>query len=264
MGNESWIFYNNLVKNATITVSTAALNHEKEKLTDEIVKSSWKSTVITETTISMDFGAATSIAGMSFHFHNVESGDTTYVFEADAAGDFSPADESETITLVTRTIKENNANGVLTDVIRRDAYHIDNWNYRYYRLRITKTSGTHIQGGQLCIWKDRYLFEKNFSVGYIGGSLNLFANTPGPAGQNFRKLQNSKFFLPMRFNSISDSQRIKLEEAGQSNYITYFHGMNSKIYWGGFDVQVPENIRTIDEVTPAEIWNLSATFEESL
>jgi hypothetical protein len=264
MPNESRILFNNRVRDAIVTVDTEATNRGKEKLTNNILQSPWRSTVITETNINFDFGAATSIAGMSLHFHNVVSGDTTYKWEADAAGDFSPADESETVTLVTRTVKEKNSNRVLTDVTRRDLYHLDAWEYRYYRLRITKVSGSYIEGGEVCIWKDSYQFAKNFVIGYTGGNLSTFANSVAPAGQVSNALQNSRFYLPMDFRNITDAQKDKLMEAGQSDYIAYIHGMNSKIYWGPFVVNPPVNVRTTDEGTPAELWNCQATFEESL
>ena len=264
MPNESKIYFNNLIKDATATASTEATGHAKEYLTDEILKTTWRSTVITSTTISLDFAAATPIAGVTLHYHNVVAGDTTYVVEADAAGTYSPADESENLALVTRTVKEKNTNGTLTDVTRSDAHYVDDWNYRYYRLRIVKASGTYIEAGQLAIWKDVYTFPKNFNVGYTAGQENRFSSSTGTAGQEFRKQKFSRFFVSMPFKNITDAQKDKLVEAGQSDYIAYYHGMTSKLYWGILTVNPPVNVRTIDESAPAELWNVTATFTESL
>lgn len=262
MANESWILYNNLIKDATIVVSTETANHEREKLTDGMIKSTWRSTVITSTTITLDFGTATAIDGMSFHFHNIESGDTTYVWEA-SINNFSTTSETETITLVTRTVKEINSNGTLTDVTRRDLYHIDSWNYRYYRLRIVKASGSYIEGGQLGVWKDYYQFAQNFNQRYTWGKQSVFAGSRTASGHLSRSLKNSSFYLPMTFENITDAQKDILEEAGQSNYICYYHGMTGKLFWGGFTCNPAENIRTSDAVTPAETWRVQTTFEES-
>lgn len=263
MANESRICFNNLAKNATLRVDTEATNHEKEKLTDEILRAPWRSTVITETTVNLDFGAAVAIQEMTLHNHNVVSGDTTKKWEA-STDDFSSTSETEDVTLVTRTVKEKNSNGVLVDVTRNDLHHRDSWEYRYYRLRIAKASGSYIEAGQICVWKDSYQFDKNFVIGYTGGQENTFASSTGSAGQESNKLKHSRFICNMRFSNITDAQKDKLIEAGQSDFVAYFHGLDGNLYWGTFHVNTPENARTIDEVAPAEIWNLSATFVESL
>ena len=264
MANESQILYTNVAADATMTVTNEETGYEKEYLVDSLVSVPYRSTGITEIKITFDFGAAKTVQGVTVHKHNVESGDTTYKWES-SNNNFTDTIETQNLTLLTRTVKELNANNVLTDVTRRDAYYFDEWDERYYRVRIQKASGSYIEMGEICIWTGNYTCDKNFSIGYSMGKETIFSNVNGSNGQVFRRFKNSRVIGDFPFENLDDTQKELFDETiGLNEHICFFDHMRTQLFFGGLKFGIPVNIRTTDSGTPAETWNMQGAFTEHI
>lgn len=265
MANESQILYTNIAADATMTATNEETDYEKEYLKDGLVSVFYRSTGITEISITFDFGTATTVQGVTVHNHNVVSGDTTYKWESSNDNFATAAVESENLTLLTRTVKELNDNNVLTDATRRDAYYFAEWDERYYRVRIQKASGSYIEIGEICIWTGNNTFTKNFSIGYAAGRDRIFSAVRGAEGQIFRRRKASRQMYDLTFENLADTQKELFdEEIGENETIAFFDHMRTQLFYGHITFQPPVNIRTTDADTPAETWNMQGTFVEHI
>lgn len=261
MANESGLFYNSITKDATISVTNSATGYGAGYLTDGILSTFYRSTGITEISITFDFGVVTAIDGVVLGNHNVEAGDTTYKFES-STNNFSTTSATKDLTLATRTVKQKNAAGTIENATRRDAYTVVDWNTRYYRVRIQKATGTYIEAAQVAIFVNNYTFAKNFIADHTVGIEGAFLETSGQYGQSVRNWLYSKHRRTVPFRTITTAQKDVIVEAGQSEQVVFLDGITSEIFWGALAARPPEYVRYTG--AGAAIWNIDATFEETL
>jgi hypothetical protein len=255
MANESRILYNNIIKNAvTTTVTTEETGFEKKYLSDDIASTFYRTTAITESTITFDFGAATSIGGVAVIYHS--DIDTTLKWES-STDNFSSTSETADMTKLTRTVKEENSAGVLEDVTRRDAHHQAAWNRRYYRVRMQASAGSWMEIGEIYIFTGNYLFDKNFTWRYPAGREVFMTEHVGKSGTAFRTRDSSRDTYSLSFETISTAQKNTLiRDIDEEPYVIFIDGITGDLFYGFTNFQAPTHIRN-------NRWNLSGRFTES-
>lgn len=257
MANEGRMFYGNIIRDATITHDDEDTAYPYERIYNGLPSVTSRSTGIAEITITFDFGAATAIEGVAVLNHNIVAGDTTYKWES-STDNFSSTSETDDLTLLTRTVKTINTNGVIENATRRDAHCQNSWNRRYYRLRIQKASGSYIEIGEVYIFTGNYLFDKNYEWGYSSGREHIHTQIKTLFGGVYRKRKYSAEVGELTFQTIDDTQKEKFdEEIGEHEKIVFINGISGHIYYGYFVFTTPEHAFN-------DNWQTRALFQECL
>lgn len=256
MANESRIFYGNIIKNASVvTASTETTGFEVEYTYDEIPSTVHRTTVITESTITFDFGSATAIEGVAVLNHS--NMDTTLKWES-STDNFSTTSETQDLTTLTRTVKTENNAGVIEDVTRRDSHYQGSWNRRYYRLRYQASAGTYMEIGQIFIFTGNYLFAKNFVWNYQAGREKQFLQTTSINGSTFRRRDFSREMYDLQFTGITTAQKNKLvREASEYRKCVFLDGISGDLFYGWIETSNILHARS-------DNWNGKVVFTESL
>ena len=230
------ILYSNIADTGTLTVTNENSSYPKENIYNNNVKSKFKTTTITENTITWDMGSATAINGIAIFNHSQP--DTTFVFEC-STDNFSSTEYSETLSVA--DIKS------LVDV---------DWNYRYYRIRMQDSA--NIQSiGEVFLFADSYEFIKNYNKGYSGGKKRQFKFNVGSSGRIIRRLEFEKFIYSMNFAYIDETQKDKFEEIGSDLYVVFMPD-GTNFYYGVLMFDIPVN------VTNGNYFNMGVNFEENV
>lgn len=251
------VYYNNIIKNATvISASTSETKYGIDYIKDGMPGTRWRSTVITSTTITFDFGVATAIKGVFVANHNIVAGDTTYKWES-SADNFSSTSETGDLTLITRTYKAKNSNGVPMDATRRDAKYEAIWNRQYYRLRIQKASGSYIEIGEVYIFTGNSTFTVPYTWGYSAGIRSNILENRGPFNQLIRSWRSSGRAYDFEFKQLGDTQKdIFDEEVRENEYVIFYDSQNGEYYYGAVSLGDPKNVFT-------DNWEITGTFVEA-
>ncbi len=234
------IFYNNVIRNANVTVNSEAASFEHEYLYDEIVGTKFRSSGTSQVIINMDLYASTAIKGIVLLDHNMEASDTTYEFEASNVSNFSSVAYSGTLQFKTRTVKRKNSNGVLENITRRDAYFACQWNCRYFRLRLKKASA-NVEIGGLLLLTGNYELEKNYNWGYTSGFERNFTSISNERGVVFKKQKYSRRIFTLNFSGLADDQKELMdEEVGENEFVVFFpKGYDGDLLYGTMEFDVP-------------------------
>lgn len=272
MAYESAIYYPNIIldaaKTGTITATNSASGHPITLIYDNIPSSTWRSTGIAEVSITFDFGAATSIAGVFVGNHNMIDGDTTFKWES-SADNFSSTSETADLAKYTRTVKRKNAAGTLTDYTLRNALYTAAWNRRYYRIRLQKAGGglSYMEIGEVYIFTTAYTFSQNFNAKHTEGIESEFQEVKSKTGAVTAKRNYSRAMFDMPFSEIDQTQLDYLTAASQSDYCIFkagHLGAAGQLYFGTFRMPPPEHARSVVGASCAGIWNPKCNFAEAL
>jgi hypothetical protein len=230
------IFYNNLIANSTLSVSSEAGGFEKEYLVNKNQGVVWRSTGINENIIQMTFDSATAIKGMVVLNHNLETGDTFYL-EA-SADNFSTTAQSQAVDPGKGFIEVN-------------------WNYQYYRLRLQKTAGDYIQAGEIYLFGSSYEFERNFKWNYSYTKEINRNSKQTTSGQVYRKTRFIRKGFDLEFDGMTDTQKENFESISESDYLCFLpNGSSGDLYYGIVDFSTYTHVYT-------NYWNASVNFMEN-
>ena len=230
------IFYNNVIADSTLSVSSEAEGFEKEYLVNKNQGVVWRSETISETTVVMAFAAQTAIKGGVVLNHNLETGDTFYL-EA-SADNFSSTAQSQAV--------DPNKGFVEVD-----------WNYQYYRLRLQKTAGDYIQVGEIYLQGSSYEFDRNFNWNYSYTREINRNSKQTTSGQVYRKTRFIRKGFDLAFDGMTDTQKETFEDISESDYICFLpNGTGGDLYYGIVDFSTYTHVYT-------NYWNASINFMEN-
>lgn len=230
------IFYNNIIANSTLSVSSEAEGFEKEYLANKNQGVVWRSTGIDENIIQMTFDSATAIKGIVVLNHNLESGDTFYL-EA-SIDNFSTTAQSQAVDPGKGFIEVN-------------------WNYQYYRLRLQKTGGDYIQVGEIYLPGSSYEFDRNFNWNYSYTREINRNSKQTTSGQVYRKTRFIRKGFDLTFDGMTDTQKENFESISESDYICFLpNGSSGDLYYGIVDFSTYTHVYT-------NYWNASVNFMEN-
>jgi len=209
--------YYNMADISSSSVSVAlATGYTVKNLTDNIPQNKCRNTVITVTDFEFDMGAVTAIKGIGVFGSSVESGDTQFELFAD---NFSPPTTSRG--------NFNKANDSVLEVVA---------NYRYFKIRIVKASGTYIEIGMVYFFVDSYEFIVNYHWDYTAGTLRSGTMSQSPSAAIYNNIDSESEDFQLQFTGLSDAQRnIFNDDIGSNNYIIFkdqYDGSNSYLYFG--------------------------------
>jgi hypothetical protein len=234
--NNGKIFYNDLIGNCTLTVTSEAQGYEKEYLANNNQGVVWRSTGISENNITMTFDAPATVKGIVVMNYNLETGDT-FLFEA-SADNFSSTAQSQAVD-------------PLKGLIEVD------WNYRYYRLRLQKTGGDYIQVGEIYLFGSAYEFEKNFKWNYTYTREINRNSKQTTSGQVYRSTRFVRKGFNIDFEGVTDTQKTMFESIVESDYINFLPtGSDGDRYYGTMDFSAFTHVYT-------NYWSVSASFMEN-
>jgi hypothetical protein len=236
--NNGKIFYNNLIANTTVTVTSEETGFEKEYLFNNNQGVVWRSTSTAENTVEMDFGTATAIKGIVVINHNLVTNDT-FLFEASSDGFPGDVDQSESVDLVTG-LKE----------VTWPAY-------RYYRLKLAKTAGSYIQVGEIYLFGSSYEFERNFKWNYSYTREINRNSKQTTSGQVYRKTRFVRRGFNLDFEGMTDTQKETFESISENDYICFMPtGSGGDLYYGIIDFSSYTHVYN-------NFWDASVTFMEN-
>lgn len=230
------IFYNNLITNSTLSVSSEAEGFEKEYLANKNQGVVWRSTGIDENIIQMTFDSVTAIKGMVVLNHNLETGDTFYLEASD--NNFSTTAQGQAVDPGKGFIEAN-------------------WNYQYYRLRLQKTGGDYIQVGEIYLIGSSYEFDRNFKWNYSYTREINRNSKQTTSGQVYRKTRFIRKGFDLEFDGMTDTQKENFESISESDYICFLpNGSSGDLYYGIVDFSTYTHVYT-------NYWNASVNFMEN-
>jgi hypothetical protein len=230
------IFYNNIMANSTLSVSSEAEGFEKEYLVNKNQGVVWRSTGIDENIIQMTFDSATAINGIVVLNHNLESGDTFYLEASE--NNFSTTAQSQAVDPGKGFIEVN-------------------WNYQYYRLRLQKTGGDYIQVGEIYLIGSSYEFDRNFKWNYSYTKEINRNSKQTTSGQVYRKTRFVRKGFDLEFDGMTDTQKENFESISESDYICFLpNGSSGDLYYGIVDFSTYTHVYT-------NYWNASVNFMEN-
>lgn len=217
------IFYNNLIENATITASPTEAVMEGfgiEYLGNNNQGVVFRSSEISGTEIRFSFDSAVSVKGIVVMNHNLVTGDPTCYFEASADGfETTPADESEVITWDKSFVELENP-----------------WVYKDYRLRLSKSSGTYIQVGEVYLFGDSYPFDRNYTWNYTYTKEINRNSKETTSGQIYRNTRFIRKGFAMDFDGMTDTQKATFEDISESDYVCFLPtGAGGDLHFGIID-----------------------------
>jgi hypothetical protein len=230
------IFYNNLIESCTVTTTTEAGGFEKEYLFNRNQGVVWRSTGITENNIQMTYGSAAAVKGIAVLNHNLESGDT-FKFEA-SDNNFSTTAQD-------------------ADLDPAKGFVEVDWNYQYYRLRLSKSAGDYIQVGEIYLVGCCCAFDRNFNWNYSYTREINRNSKQTTSGQVYRKTRFIRKGFDLEFNGMTDTQKETFEDISESDYICFLpNGSSGDLYYGIVDFSTYTHVYT-------NYWNASVNFMEN-
>lgn len=234
------IFYNNLAANTTISLvppDAEMEGFEKEYLDNNNQGVVWRSNDITTTEIRMAFGLATPVKGIVVMNHNLVSGDT---FSFECSNDV------------------NFGSGVLTKTIGPDkGFEEVDWNHQYYRLVLSKQSGTYIQVGEIYLVGSSYDFDRNYQWNYSYTREINRNSKETTSGQIYRKTRFIRKGFSLDFDGMNDSQKETFETISENDYICFLPtGSPGDLYYGIIDFSSYTHVYS-------NYWSANITFMEN-
>lgn len=225
------LFYYDLLtsENKSITASHEDAGFEGAYLTDKYPSTLWRKSAIAEFTLTVDFGAAIDIEGVVVVNCNFLSDDTHRLWQS-SNNNFAAVIESETMTLVDRTVNQ---------ATRSDCHYVGSWDERYYRVRIDKASGTTTSAGLIYIAKKVYTVEKEHDQ--EGYNVDLDLQSSENYGDNIvsghisRNVNNSRLIMTLPYRGISETQRDHFLEAARCPYVCILDD-DGDIYYGKWEL----------------------------
>ena len=236
---------------SSFSATSEASGYEKEYLEDPNPANLWRSTVITESIIKVDMGAAVEIEGACMINHNLVAGDTTIKFEADAADFAGAADETDDFTLKTFDVK---------GTTKRNAFVMGNWTYRYYQWRLQKAAGTYIEFANPFLFAKKYEFVKSEKMDYFKGREKISIRNLTKGGQIIKSRKYSRLVYNFECYAISTAQKDALEAIGEYDHVCILpeNIAGTEFHFGTIEFSVPQRIEY-----KSELWQMSGNFIES-
>jgi len=249
--NNGKIFYNNLIGQCTLTTTptASATGFGVENLYNSNPGVVWRSQTTAEHAIKMTFSSKTIVKAIAVLNHNLVSQDTL-VFEAAKNQDFSGDKASATIdsTVGYKEIpwSETDWNVIFsyTGII-------------YYRLRVSKTSGSYIQIGEIYLAGSTYSFERNFKWSYSYTREINRNSRQTTSGQVYRSTRYIRRGFDLEFEGMSDTQKQTFETIANSDYICLLpYDSDGDLYYGTLDFSSFTHVYN-------NYWNASFNFMEN-
>ena len=229
------LFYQDISKEASITGTDEAVNCPAANIQNDNPGLVWRSTFISQCEIKFTFQSPTAIKGIALFNTNFETGDTIS-FQA-STDNFN-------------NIAQNQAIDPEKGYIEVD------WNYRYYRLVMQKSTGQYIQIGKAYLFQQLYAFEESFIYGYTRGKERFFSQKQTLSGQIYRKKRYSRNIFSCEFKNIPYSQVEKIEAAAECEYCCFQPFQESGFQFGCIDISTPKCIMS-------NCFDLTLNFQEN-
>jgi hypothetical protein len=237
------VFYNNILTPAniannllTLSVTTETPTYEKKFLYDNHPGTLYRTTAITTQYITFSFTTPTSIKGIAILNHNLLTGDT-FTFEASSTSNFS-SPVSQVIDPLKGWVEIS-------------------WNYQYYRIKMSKSTGSYIQVGEIYLFTGAYEFENNFNWNYTKTKEIVRKSSLSTSGQTYRKTSYIRYGFNLSLTLLSDTQQQLFETIGESDYVVLFpYGTTGQKYYGCLDFGPFTH-------TSPNCWAVNAVFTEN-
>jgi hypothetical protein len=176
------------VQDATLDKNSEAESYFVSLIKDHSPGNKHRTTGISGEYVIFDLGSATAIKAIYIDGSNVVSGDTTYTFKAGTTS--ACTDESMNLTKATKS------------------HHEITWSaYRYYRIDVTKASGTYWEIGKACMPKRSYEPALDWEEGYQDGLKTGIMEVDGFSGQQANTFLYTAATRRLPFRGISDAQK---------------------------------------------------------
>jgi hypothetical protein len=225
------IYYNDkadYTSDVVLTASSEATSYNVGYVQDVYQKTLWRTTGINTESILFDFGSATKIKAVGWMNSNVVSGDTSFVIKAGTT--IACTDKSLNLT------KKSNGVGKLDGDT--------GWNYRYFKIIVTKASESYIEFGKISLLADFYEFEKCQKWDYTTGHQSFFYTNVGEFGQIIRKYKYSNKIFDFIFEWVQHTQAEKFDEEIRKNpYIWIYSTDYANVYYGVQEMGVLKKVR---------------------
>jgi len=236
---------------SVLSATTEATGYPKEYLDDPNPANKWRSTVITESIVKVNMGAAVAMQGACMINHNMVAGDTTFKFEA-SSNDFAATHNTGDFTLKTFDVK---------GVTKRNAFRIVSTTYQYYQWRLQKVAGTYIEFGTPFIAAKKYEFIKSENMDYIKGRDRVFVQNITRNGHTVKSRRYSNLIYSFDCFGILDAQRVYLEAIGEYDYVCILpeNTAGTEFHFGVIEFSLPKRIVKGGIL----YWQMSGKFTES-
>jgi len=238
--NNGTIFYNNLALSAEVTASAWATGFGPEYIVNNNQGVVWRSNGITEESILLSFGATpTPAKGIVVLNHNLtEAGDTLQVEGLNSVG----------TVIINEAV--NKTSGYLV-------FAGDTSLCTQYKLKVAKATGTYMQIGEIYLFGNSYLFERNYKWNYTYTREINRNSKETSSGQVYRKTRFIRKGLNLDFEGMTDVQKDKFETISESDYICFLpNGTSGELYYGIVDFSSYTHVYN-------NFWDASMTFMEN-
>jgi hypothetical protein len=230
------IYYNDLTSTANLTPSSQTAGKGIEYIHSKTTLTKWRTTGIAGESVLFEFATATNIKAVIYNGTNIDSGDT--IFSIQAGTTAAVSDESQNLTKADKGI------GVL------------DWTYKFFKINITKASGTYIEFGKIGMMGSEYEFVRNYKWGYGVGFDVVWDQAEGFFGQDDRELRFTGKRFNLQFGQMKTIQKELFDETIRNEpYIYYFDNDNSVIWYGKGDWSEPRHNR-------GDNWSIALNFKE--
>jgi hypothetical protein len=241
------LYYDDQYLDATITASSELSGYGKKYAFDTSPSTKWRTTGITTESMLFDFGTAVLPLAFGWIGSNIVSGDTTYTI---GQGTTSAAtDNVESMTKSAKGRHEINASWTAR---------------RYWKIIITKASGTYVEFGKMALLFAEFEYTKCHSWDYGTGHKSVFSrNSNIKYGQISKEfLQRSKIFN-FNFVFIEEAQAILFDEVIRDEpFIFYYYEDKSEVYYGETDFgDLIHNFKNPTDLK--EYFSISLSFTEA-
>lgn len=242
------IIWNNLADTGTLTALSEDSSFPKENVQNEFKTKTWRSTGITDEWLKWDLGSSQNVTCVAVVNHNFDAGGT-YVFEGNDTDDWASPAVSETLTYDDGIVLKYFTGG----------------SYRYWRLKMTNTSGTYVSVGRV-MFGPYTEPSQNYSASWRQRDVDWSAFSRSMGGQAHMDKRETYKSLTLNFEAapLTDKQLIEtmFDTVGISHRVVISldptNYLNDRSYYGRF----PES--PVFSHTISEQYDYSLTFEEDL
>ncbi len=235
MGNATFL-YSSCANLASITTSWASIDHhDVDRLVDGYIGTElWSDESAGAKYINIEFPTSTNIEGVIIK--NVSLQETDQLFIEASNDNFATIAEtvafeikSETLPTIDPYTREK--------YYRRYAVLIQQFNYRYYRVKFTVAA----RFGQIYIGQKIYIAPTNYNWNFRGGPLTSKTKKRTPRGALRGRVDYSCKIYDCTFSQVEDAQKIELCHQIALDDSVVFLPDGEEALLGMLDVQVPLN-----------------------
>lgn len=204
------IYYNYPILKPTVSATAQEVDHEVERLIDDDPRSTFESTVLSETIIIFTFSQTQLIRGIILLNHNLINTDNC-IFEA-SEDNFNTISDTLPVSLT----------GSNNTVIE-----LGDWTYQYYRLRITKNSGQYIQIGEIYLYNKAFdLSASQFNYNIVRQIERKWNNHTSSAGRLSRNLKYKKIGYQITGSGIRATIQDTFDYIADNAFVVLYYDNN--------------------------------------